>query len=403
MAVRRRSVVAGVVVVLVAAAVGAALYVLARTPDPDASGDWPGQFLRCGTAVEDLPADTGPVRLALDDAPTTLAPGDAWTATATATVTSGDEAWVVGTDVSFVQGGVVVAVQDGPQVLQPSDALTTGPEVDPDGVRTDPVTPLSVQPLTCDEYLHGDEQHPLEPGTYDVVVTQTLGVQDATGTATVARASARTTLEVTTSASATSTPQASSPTPTPDRPAVLPPVDGPADTLFTCGQPVRLVATQLPDAAGLSLTADLPATSWAAGRITYTVTLGTQDGSRQLVNAPLGGTLALTDGSGDVVAFVGPRRVDVDLVEVGPDRSVVLAATGDAEGDATTVAVCQDDGTALSELENPTVELPDGTYTAWPFAEVLPKELTDASGQTTTPPADLLVVVAAPQAVTLRR
>ncbi|GAA3818009.1 hypothetical protein [Cellulomonas soli] len=404
MAVRRGAVVTVLVVLLAGTGIGASLVVLTRTPGGDASGDWPAQFLRCGQAADDLARDTGSVRLDLTAAPARIAPGDPWTATTTATVTSGDEAWVVGTDVSFMQDGVVVAVQDGPQVLRPSDALTEGPSADPDGVRPDPVTQLSVDLLTCEEYLHGSTQHPLEAGTYEVLVTQTLGVQDdAGGVATIAVASARTRVVV--SAEAATPTDEPGTTPSTDvtatRPDVLPVPGGPADALFACGSPAPTSTAGLPDAAGLTLTADVPAAQWVGGSTPFTVTLGTDDGSTVLANAPLGGTLALADATGDVVAFVGPSRADVDLVEIGPGSTTLLDAT-DADG-GTQVAVCLPDGSAVTKAEAPTVGLPDGTYTAWAFAQVLPKEVTDADGLTTTPPADLLVVVAEPVRITLAR
>ena len=104
-----------------------------------------------------------------------------WTATVTASSTDPTaQGWVYGTDLTLVRDGVVVAVQDGPQVPLPQDvAAWTGDYA----VMPLPLdSEVSLGLASCDQYLHGNGSPDVAPGTYDLFVSQTLGLQPDRGT-----------------------------------------------------------------------------------------------------------------------------------------------------------------------------------------------------------------------------
>lgn len=150
---------------------------------PVGEGDWPGQVERCGQPIEDVLGDEGPAELALEDPDRSIAAGAAWTTLALAydPAEQATTGWVYGTDVSFVQDGVVIAVQSGEQVpaLADVDEYFAGADFAPEPLPL--VTALDVDTIACDEYLDGAEPHGLLPGEYEVFVTQTVGMAGADG------------------------------------------------------------------------------------------------------------------------------------------------------------------------------------------------------------------------------
>lgn len=207
------------VVVVGAVVGGSALAGLPRggapaLPGPGESGgsvaDWPAQFDRCGEPVDQVLPDLGaPMTLTLADASATVPADRAWTASVTADLQGSDEGFVAmvwATELSLVRDGVVVGVQDGPTA--PDLALSLADRLGDNGFPTSPfpiATDVTLALASCDPYPSGQGSPDLVPGTYDLVVTQTLSYvptvpgQDAVVVQTVtdARVSTRTTVKVT--------------------------------------------------------------------------------------------------------------------------------------------------------------------------------------------------------------
>lgn len=194
----QRAAVVGAVVLAIGAVVVLAPR-LAGGPSSASAGDWPGQVSRCGRAVGDVLQDAGPGSVSLSYTPGALPSGAAWTATATLSAPEdvATEGWVYGTDVSFVQDGVVVAVQDGPQVPPLADLpeFYAGALLERQSLPTR--SSLEIGTIACDEYLDGAEPHGLLPGEYEVWVTQTVGLAGVDGEDTPARVSTSVPLVVT--------------------------------------------------------------------------------------------------------------------------------------------------------------------------------------------------------------
>lgn len=156
-------------------------------PSSQVQPDWPAQFLRCGQVVGDaLPHLGGDVPLTVTDAPSSIAADGPWSASVTADVPAapaGSSAVVWGTDLSVVRNGVVIGVQEGPatpdlswsldQRLGPVGHLPTSPF---------PVTTRVTRALaSCDQYPSGQGSPYLAPGSYTLVVTQTLSYTPTPG------------------------------------------------------------------------------------------------------------------------------------------------------------------------------------------------------------------------------
>jgi hypothetical protein len=144
------------------------------------AADWPAQFGRCGQPADEVLPDVGAdgMSLTLADEPATLPADGTWTATATLDRSTGGTipiAVLWGTDLTVVRDGVVVGVQDGPQVPDlsqgPADSLGgPAPTTSPFPLVTD----VSLGLNSCDPYPSGTGSADLAPGTYDLVVTQTI-------------------------------------------------------------------------------------------------------------------------------------------------------------------------------------------------------------------------------------
>lgn len=181
-----------------------------RAPDEGytAAGDWPGQFTRCGEAYGSgvpgvLPDVGGWLDVRVSDAVASVPADGEWTATVTADL-AGDYAtppqgWVWGTDLTLLRDGVVVGVQTGAQVpdaegidewlggTAPSFALEEFPIA----------SEVSAGLASCESYLSPDGSPDLAPGSYDLVVTQTVSYLREDGTRTDLRDSTITTVTVT--------------------------------------------------------------------------------------------------------------------------------------------------------------------------------------------------------------
>lgn len=138
------------------------------------TADWPAQFDRCGRPLVD-PA--GATTLALQGS--TIAADGTWHATTVARSDDGMTAAVLGTDVSLVRDGVVVAVQEGAQVQQPTGPTTPAPHRQ--GIYGTETTTVGVHLASCAQYPDGQGSAVVPPGTYELVVVQTLAMTGAGG------------------------------------------------------------------------------------------------------------------------------------------------------------------------------------------------------------------------------
>jgi len=134
-----------------------------------ASADWPPQFDRCGKLVADVASATV---LTIDGS--TVDADGTWRATTVARRDDGMTAEVLGTDVSLVRDGVVVAVQEGPQVQEPTGPTTAAPHRQ--GIEGTVSTPVSLHLASCAQYPDGTGSPVVEPGTYELVAVQTLAM-----------------------------------------------------------------------------------------------------------------------------------------------------------------------------------------------------------------------------------
>ncbi len=150
-------------------------------PGPGATGsaaDWPAQFERCGRSLHDVLPNVGPpMSLTLTGGSSTIAADAVWQATVVADVpaATGESAVVWGTDLTVVRDGVVVGVQGGPATpdlsLGLKDRLGDGALL----VNPLPVSTRATHTLvSCAQYPTGQGSSELAPGTYELVVTQTL-------------------------------------------------------------------------------------------------------------------------------------------------------------------------------------------------------------------------------------
>ncbi|MDQ2624091.1 MAG: hypothetical protein M3Y20_02900, partial [Actinomycetota bacterium] len=163
----------------------------------------------------------------------------------------------------------------------------------------------------------------------------------------------------------------------------------PVAQVFTCGQPGPDSIHTLPDSGGLTLAVDLPASPWSSAELpAIPGFLGSTDGQTILANIGQGVNGALVDSDGLVAGFVVADSGDVGLAEIAPGAPVETQSPQ-------LLTVCGPDGEP-EHLRSLT-----GTYTFWPYVMATPKEVMDAEGNATTPPADSLIVIANPQEVTL--
>jgi hypothetical protein len=174
------------------------------TAGSSAAVDWPAQILRCGQAVGySLPNVGEPMTLMLVDPSSSIAADGAWDASVIADVPTappGDVAVVWATDLSVVSNGVVVGVQEGPTA--PDLSLSLNERLGDNALPTSsfPVTTKVTRALaSCDQYPSGQGSPDLAPGTYTLVVTQTLSYAPAGAATTVTdvRSSATTTVTIT--------------------------------------------------------------------------------------------------------------------------------------------------------------------------------------------------------------
>jgi hypothetical protein len=175
----------------------------AESPRAGAAVDWPAQFLRCGRRVSEVLPDVGArMSLGLVDASSSIAAASPWEASVIADVPSaaGDIAVVWGTELSVVSNGVVVGVQDGPAT--PDLSLSLEQRLGDGGLPTSPfpvTTKVTRALASCDQYPSGQGSANLAPGTYDLVVTQTLSYTPTPGvnpTLTDVRSSVRTSVTI---------------------------------------------------------------------------------------------------------------------------------------------------------------------------------------------------------------
>jgi len=149
-------------------------------PSSQVQADWPAQFLRCGQVVGDaLPHLGGDVPVTVTDASSSIPADGPWSASVTVAVPAapaGSSAVVWGTDLSVVRNGVVIGVQEGPATPDLSGSLAE--RLGPDGylvANPFPVTTRVTRTLaSCDQYPSGQGSPYLAPGSYTLVVTQTL-------------------------------------------------------------------------------------------------------------------------------------------------------------------------------------------------------------------------------------
>lgn len=156
-------------------------------PSAQVHPDWPAQFLRCGQVVGDaLPHLGGDVSLTVTDASSSIPADGPWSASVTADVPAapaGSSAVVWGTDLSVVRNGVVIGVQEGPATPDLSWSLDR--RLGPDGYLPTSPFPVTTQVTralaSCDQYPSGQGSPHLAPGSYTLVVTQTLSYATAPG------------------------------------------------------------------------------------------------------------------------------------------------------------------------------------------------------------------------------
>ncbi len=150
----------------------------APSPRVSTAADRPAQFRRCGQRVGDVLPDIGPpMTISLRDASSSVPADRAWVASVVADVptAAGDIAVVWGTDLSVVRNGVVVGVQDGPAT--PDLSLPLSQRLNDAGLPTSPfpvVTKVGLALASCSQDPGATGTALLAPGTYDLVVTQTL-------------------------------------------------------------------------------------------------------------------------------------------------------------------------------------------------------------------------------------
>lgn len=137
-------------------------------------GDWAAQFDRCG---EPFVAPAHATVLRLQDA--SIDAGATWRATTLSDQPDGNANTLVGTDVSLVRDGVVVAVQDGPQVQQPDGPTTVEGLTHAYGASA--IFPVEAHLVSCAPFTGRAGSSVVAPGTYELVVVQTLAMTSIDG------------------------------------------------------------------------------------------------------------------------------------------------------------------------------------------------------------------------------
>lgn len=230
------------------------------------AADWPAQFERCGRSLRDVLPNVGPpMSLTLTGGSSTIAADAVWQATVVADVptATGDSAVVWGTDLTVLRDGVVVGVQGGPAT--PDLSLSLKDRLGDGGLLINPL-PVSTRAthtlVSCDQYPSGQGSSELAPGTYELVVTQTLSYTATPGVdppMTDVRSSVASTLTITAPAGDGAAASATSATAQPQ--------------LARCGKPVDQA---LPDTGDLTLavsdaTGSVPADGTWLGMVTATL------------------------------------------------------------------------------------------------------------------------------------
>jgi hypothetical protein len=352
----------GVAVACAAGALAFGVTQVRPSPGPpvQATSDWPAQFDRCGKYVGDVLADsdvlaeTGDVSL---EATLNRGPGATIRVETTMTAPANiDEGWVYGTELTVVDSaGVVVGVHEGPSVPALDDVAAqfsgAAYATYPFPLRWSGDFPL----VSCDQYPDGNGAVAIGFGDYKLLVAQTVGYIEG-GKTRVGRAVAAVPLVI--GPGHTPYPGQPTPGPTVEPSSSLPSADPPdsaADDPFRCGATLDATIHTLPDAAGLTLAADLPEDGWSTEPPPWSVTVGSSDEKEHVMTGGAAGFLALVDSSGVVAALVVPDAAPPKTITVGPDTTAVL------------------DGPTL--LVPCSVEpVPGATYTAWPYIYATPAE-----------------------------
>jgi len=299
-----------------------------------AQGDWPAQFARCGLPVADVLAARSPVSASLEHAVDRVAGARVWTGVLRTHVDPAvaDAAWVVGTDVSLVRDGVVVGVQEGWGLSRLTDVLPVEPGT-PEPLPL--VTDVAADLRSCDQVPDGVGDPRVPAGTYDVVVTQTVGWFAADGTTRAGQASV--TRQVTVADDEV-----------PSEPA---PEGCGGDT----GALARLAGPEANPFA-VTLDADVPAAARAGELLRFTVT-ATNEGPAG-VEGWTGHPSVLLTHDGRVVAVPGGRD-DIGLdATLYPGASIGYDAVAELH-DCTTLGVGRHASTSGGD------PLPPGDYEVW--------------------------------------
>lgn len=210
---RRAGGAAAAAVVVVAAVVGgSALAGLPRggntgLPGPDGTGgtsaaDWPAQFTRCGKPADEvLPDVGGKLAISLDGQTESMPADGEWHGAVTAALMPPNDglgpAHVWPTDVTVVSDGVVVGVQAGGGAPDLAQLGAEGDVLAGDTVDLPTTTQVDLRIASCDPYPSGQGSPDLAPGTYQLVVTQTVSYGGGEGRRVDERDSTTTTLAVT--------------------------------------------------------------------------------------------------------------------------------------------------------------------------------------------------------------
>lgn len=258
-------------------------------------------------------------------------------------------------DVAGVSPGSVVLLRDGVVVTEPG--VTEGPVTDSfPGHAT-----FELSLVAC------DTGRPLAPGPYELHLTGSYAQQDGRGGVEVRGVTVPFTVlpeGAMPQTDPTNDPAAEAEAAAAASLAALV-ADAPTGTFPSCGSAVPPVDDRL-----LALDLALEDRTYAPGETLATdVILRTTSGRHVIGNAPTTGAHIVLATQGVVVGTVHRDPEDVDLVDLGPDDSTPVRATG-------ALALCTTPMTDGAQLP-----LPRGTYQAYAVMDVMLKEVTTADGE----------------------